>query len=74
MWLWTWLALPLASSRGNLQIIGGHHARERGGKISGQVRDPITEMVVKHSYKAAPITDKGMKDGKSGVASVAVMR
>ena len=45
-----------------------------GGKIfSGQVRNPVTELVVTLHDKAAPLTVKGMAYGKGGVASVAVM-
>ena len=42
--------------------------------FSGQVRDPFLELVVTRRDKAAPLAVKGMADGKSGVASVAVMR
>ena len=47
----------------------------RGGEsFSGQVRDPVTELVVALREKADPLTVKSMSDLKSGVAAVAVMR
>ena len=42
--------------------------------FSDQVRDPVTELVETHRDKAASLVVKGMTDGKSGVAAVAVMR
>ena len=47
----------------------------RGGEsFAGQVRDPVTELVVTRCDKAALITVKGMADGKSGDKSVTLMR
>ena len=47
----------------------------RGGEIfAGQVRDPVTDLVVTRRGKASLLVVKGMVDGKSGVAAVAVMR
>ena len=47
----------------------------RGGEsFSGQVREPVTEIVLTCCDKAAPITVKGMAYEKSGVAAVAVSR
>ena len=47
----------------------------RGGEsFAGQVRYPVTEIVVMRRDKPTPLTVKGMVDGKSGVAAVTVMR
>ena len=47
----------------------------RGGEsFAGQVCGPVTELVVMRRDKAAPLTLKGMADGKSGVAAVTIMR
>ena len=46
----------------------------RGESLDGQVRNPITELVVTHHDKAAPPAVKGTEDGESGVAAVAVLR
>ena len=47
----------------------------RGGEsFSGQVPDPVMELIVTLCDKAAPLSVKGMADGKIGVAAVAVMR
>ena len=45
-----------------------------GERFSGQVPDSVREFVVTRNDKAAPLTVKGISDGKSGVAAVAVMR
>ena len=41
--------------------------------FSGQVLDPVTELVVTHCDKANPLTVKGMADRKSGIAAIAVV-
>ena len=47
----------------------------RGGEIfTGQVRDPITELVVTRCDKSATLTVKVMANGKGGVTAVTVMR
>ena len=47
----------------------------RGGEsFAGQVRKPVTELVVTRRDKDAPLTVKGMLDGKIGVAAVPVMK
>ena len=46
----------------------------RGESFAGQFRDPVTELVVTRRDKAAPLAIKGMADGESDVAAVAVMR
>ena len=47
----------------------------RGGEIFyGQVRNPVTELVVIRREKAAPLTVKGTEDIKGSVLAVAVVR
>ena len=47
----------------------------RGGeRFSGQVHDPVTELVVTRRDKAVPLTVKGMSDRKGDVADVSVVR
>ena len=41
--------------------------------FSGQVRDPVTKLVVVCSDKASPLALKGMAYGESGIAAVTVM-
>ena len=45
----------------------------RGEIFSGQVRDPVTYLFVTRRDKAALLAVKGMADGESGVAAVAIM-
>ena len=45
----------------------------RGESFYGQVRDPITELVVTCRDKAALLAVKGMSDGESGVAAFVAM-
>ena len=47
---------------------------KRGERYSGQVRNPVTELVVTRCDKAVPFSVKGMSDRESGFASVALMR
>ena len=42
--------------------------------FSGQVRNPITELIVTLRDEAAPLVVDGMVDGEIGVAAVAVFR
>ena len=45
----------------------------RGGEIfSGQVLNPVTELVVMRHDKAAPLTVEGVVYRKGGVASIVV--
>ena len=47
----------------------------RGGEsFSGQVRNPITEIVLTLCDKTALLTVKGVSDRKGGVAAVTVVR
>ena len=47
----------------------------RGGEnVSGEVRDPVTELVVTLREKAVLLVVKGLADVESGVAAVRVMR
>ena len=46
----------------------------RGEKISNQIQDPVTEIVLKRHDKAVQLAVKGIEDGESGVVSVSVMR
>ena len=47
----------------------------RGGEsFSGRVCDPVMMIVVTRREKVAPLTVKGITDGKSGVTAVTVMR
>ena len=46
----------------------------RGDEIfSGQVRDPVTELIVTRRDKSAPLTVKGVENGKVDVAAAAIM-
>ena len=45
----------------------------RGESFSGQVRDPVTELVVMRRDKAVTISVKCMANREIGVAAVAVM-
>ena len=49
------------------------HVR-RGEIFSGQVRNPVTGLVVTHRDKADPLAVKGTANGESGVAAVTVVR
>ena len=42
-------------------------------RFVGQVRDPVTELVVTRRDKATPLTVKEMVDRKGGVAAVVVV-
>ena len=41
--------------------------------FAGQVRDPITELVMTHRDEAASFTIEGLTNRKVGVAAIAVM-
>ena len=41
--------------------------------FSGQVRDPVTELVVTRQDKSAPLEVEGISYGESGVAAVAIL-
>ena len=69
----SWLALPLASSRLNLRRRGVVAHVSRGEIFYGEFRDLFTEIVVMLCDKASPLAAKGMAYGESGIASVAVM-
>ena len=42
--------------------------------FSGQVCDPVTELIVMRHEKAAHLVVKGISDGEVGVAAVVVFR
>ena len=44
-----------------------------GEIFARQVREPVTELIVTRCDKAALLAVKGMVDGESGVAAVAIM-
>ena len=72
LWIWPDFLRTLHSATCEDDGVVAH---VRGGEsFSGQVRDPVTELIVMRCDKVAPLTVKGISNRKCGVAAFTVMR